>query len=267
MKVITLLNEKGGVGKTTLATHIAAGLAIKGYRVVLADADPQGQSAKLMGLEQEPGFYELLARDAAFKEVLRFVPTDVYSAGPAQGELYVLPGNAETRLITTVNPDPFVIRNRFEDLSDWADVVVFDTAPTPSTLHTAIYMATDSVLLPTTPAFLGLDGIAHSIMHQTNAKNMRREYDMSDMNQLGVIPTMFRSNTIAHDTAMQQLVKAFKRNLWPAIPQRTVFEAAAMLGQLLYKYAPQDETTVEVLGALVDRVELGMGLKHEQQNA
>ena len=41
MKVLTLLNEKGGVGKTTLTTHIAAGLAIMGYRVVLIDADPQ----------------------------------------------------------------------------------------------------------------------------------------------------------------------------------------------------------------------------------
>jgi len=264
MKVITLLNEKGGVGKTTLATHIAAGLAIKGYRVVLADADPQGQSAKLMSMEQEPGFYNLLVRDATFKEVLRFVPADVYSAVHVYGELYLLPGNAETRLVTTVNTDPFLIRNRFEDLDGWADVVIFDTAPTPSTLHTTIYMATDSVLLPTTPAFLGLDGIAHSIMHQKNAKNMRKEYDMSDMNQLGVIPTMFRSNTNAHDAALQQLVKAFRQNLWPAIPQRTVFEQAAMVGQLLYKYAPQDETTVEVLGALVDRVELGMGLKHEQ---
>ncbi len=261
MKVITLLNEKGGVGKTTLATHVAAGLAIRGYRVVLADADPQGQAGSLMGLPKEAGFYNLLVREAEFLDVLRFVKPDQYSAEGAQGELYVLPGNIETRVIPQVNPNPFIIRQRFDELNGWADVVVFDTSPTPSIIHTAIYMATDSVLLPTTPAFLGLDGISHSIMHQDNAQTMRRENQLDDVNRLGIIPTMFRSGTVAHDVAMQQLVKAFKRNLWPAVPLRTVFEGAAMVGQLLYKFAPQDETTTDVLGALVDRVELGMGLK------
>lgn len=266
MKVITLLNEKGGVGKTTLATHIAAGLAIRGHRVVLVDADPQGQASALMGLPKEPGFYELLVREREFPDVLRFVQPELYSASvlDVQGELYVLPGNIETRLISQANPNPFILRQRLVDLDGWADVVIFDTSPTPSLIHTAIYMATDSVLLPTTPAFLGMDGIAHSIMHQENAQQIRQQEQLGDVGRLGIIPTMFRVGTNAHDLAIQQLVKEFKRNLWPPIPQRTVFEAAAMVGQLLYKYAPQDETTTDVLGALINRVELGMGLKYGQ---
>lgn len=264
MKVITLLNEKGGVGKTTLATHIAAGLAIRGHRVLLVDADPQGQASTLLGMAKEAGFYNLLVRDADFKDVTRFVRPDVYSSKPVDGELFVLPGNIETRVIPQVNPNPFIIRHRLEEIDGWADVVVFDTSPTPSIIHTAIYMATDSVLLPTTPAFLGLDGIAHSIAHQDKVQEMRAQENLQNVTRLGVIPTMFRMGTIAHDVAMQQLVKAFKRNLWPAVPQRTVFEAAAMMQQLLYKYAPDDETTVEVLGALVERVELGIGLINEQ---
>ncbi len=264
MKVITLLNEKGGVGKTTLATHIAAGLAIRGWRVVLIDADPQGQASALMGLPKEAGFYNLLVREAEFQDVVRFVKPDTYSAQPVEGELYILPGNIETRVIPHVTPNPFIIRQRLEELDGWADVVVFDTSPTPSIIHTAIYMATDAVLLPTIPGFLGMDGIAHSIMHQENVQAMRQENALGDVTRLGIIPTMYRSNTNAHDVALQQLVKEFKRNLWPPMPLRTVFEQAALVGQLLYKYAPQDETTVQVLGALVDRVELGMGLKHAE---
>ncbi len=264
MKVITLLNEKGGVGKTTLATHIAAGLAIRGHRVVLVDADPQGQAGALMGMPKEAGFYNLLVRDYEFIDVLREVKADRYSAATVQGELFILPGNIETRVIPHVNPNPFIIRQRLEELNGWADVVVFDTSPTPSIIHTAIYMATDAVLLPTIPGFLGMDGIAHSIMHQENVQAMRQEKDLGDITRLGIIPTMYRSDTTAHDVALQQLAQQFKRNLWPPMPLRTVFEQAALVGQLLYKYAPQDKTTTEVLGALVDRVELGMGLKHAQ---
>jgi len=263
MKVITLLNEKGGVGKTTLATHIAAGLAIRGWRVVLVDADAQGQASALMGLPKEAGFYNLLVRDAEWKEVIRYVSPEVYSATPVKGELHILPGNSETTLISIARPNPFIIRQRITELDGFVDVVVFDTSPAPSMIHTAIYMATDSVLLPTIPGYLGIDGIAHSIIHQDNAKSIRESEGMGEMNRLGIIPTMVR-NTVAHDAGLQQLIKTFKRNLWPAMPQRTIFEEAAFKGQLLYRYAPQDETTTDILGALVDRVELGIGLKHAQ---
>ena len=59
MKIITLLNEKGGVGKTTIATHIAAGLAIRGQRVVLVDADPQGHATIAFGLTKGTGLLRL----------------------------------------------------------------------------------------------------------------------------------------------------------------------------------------------------------------
>ena len=70
MKIVTLLNEKGGVGKTTLATHLAAGLAIRGKRVILVDADPQGHATIAFGLSKEPGFYDLIVRNAPFQKVL-----------------------------------------------------------------------------------------------------------------------------------------------------------------------------------------------------
>ena len=65
--IISIASQKGGVGKTTLATHIAAGLAVKGHRVVLVDSDPQGHATVALGLPKEPGLYDLLVRDASFK--------------------------------------------------------------------------------------------------------------------------------------------------------------------------------------------------------
>src|SRR5690349_6791367 len=145
MKVISLINEKGGVGKTTLAAHIAAGLAIRRYRVVLADAAPQGHATLSLGLRKERGLYDLVGRDAPFKDVLRLVPPDVYGIPGAahKGELYVIPSNAETRNIANTISDPFTADDRLTELEDLIDIVVFDTSPTPSLLHGAIYLATD----------------------------------------------------------------------------------------------------------------------------
>ena len=65
MKTITLLNEKGGVGKTTLATHLAAGLALKGSRVIMIDTDPQANATSAFALPKQPEFHDLMVRNRA----------------------------------------------------------------------------------------------------------------------------------------------------------------------------------------------------------
>src|SRR5689334_141034 len=134
MITVTLLNEKGGVGKTTLATHIAAGLAILGAKVLLVDADPQGHATVTLGQTKAPGLYDLLVRDALFKDTLQVVSPEVYETPnqKAQGELFVIPSNVETRNIANSISDAFAIAERFRELEDIIDVVVFDTSPTPS---------------------------------------------------------------------------------------------------------------------------------------
>lgn len=272
MKIVTLLNEKGGVSKTTLACHIAAGLAIRGYRVVLADADPQGHSALLLGQSKAPGLYNLLIRDEEFSEVLMSVGGSIFSADTPKGELFLLPGNIETRAIPQINPNPFIIRERFAELNGWADVVVFDTSPSPSSLHTTIYMATDSILIPTNCTFLSLDGVAHSIAHQEQARALREQNEMGMADRMGIIPTMYQGTEV-HDLNLQDLLKEYGRWVWPSMPLRTVWQRAAQVGQLLYKYSPDLEakdghdgkvkpTPTAEMWALVDRVEKCLGVSN-----
>src|SRR5690606_2289735 len=123
MKVVTLLNEKGGVGKTTVATHIAAGLAIKGHRVLLADADPQGHATVMYGLTKEPGLYDLLVRNAPYQRVLRVISPELYEIpGQAvEGKLYLLPSNVETRNIANSINNILIFRDRFLPLEGAID--------------------------------------------------------------------------------------------------------------------------------------------------
>lgn len=252
MKTIALINEKGGVYKTTLATTIAAGFAIRGSRVVLIDADPQANATLSLGLKEAPGLYDLLIRDAEFEDVTHTAVPAVYGHQVA-GELYVIPSNVETRGIPIMKPNPLLIHERLQELEGWADLVVFDTAPTPSLIHAAIYLAADGIIFPTNCTHLSLDGLAKSILHKDSAQSQRSAEGMGEIKTMGIVPTGYRSQTTAHDIGIQQLVQEFKRLVWPAMPMRTIWEQASWAGESIFRFAPDDVAATEAW-ALVDRV-------------
>lgn len=259
MKIVTLANEKGGVGKTTLATHLAAGLALKGQRVMLVDADPQGHATRSMGLKKQPGIYDLLVRDAGFSDVVRVPdPSSFVPDGTTlTGALYILPGNIETRMITEgVGDNLWLFQERFDEVVGEIDVVVIDTSPTPSLLHGLIYMATDYIIYPTELEDLSLDGLANSLQHKTKANSSRTGRGLSEIQVMGIQPTMYRV-TNAHDYNFQLLLKQFGRTTWPAIPQRTIWVERATAGKMLFAYAPEDEATTHAW-ALAERVLKGI---------
>ena len=127
MKVITWLTHKGGEGKTMFACHLAAGLAARGYRVVLVDADGQGHSTIMWDIPKSGGFYDLIKRDAPYSDVLRAVAWEQYAKQePSSGFLWVVPGNDETMGLDNL-ADVTRIRDRFRDLEDDVDFVIVDT--------------------------------------------------------------------------------------------------------------------------------------------
>lgn len=247
MKVLSLLNEKGGVGKTTLATHIAAGLAIRGKRVVLMDADPQGHATVAFNLKKEPILHDLLVRGMPFQQALRHIPSDFYSPSdqPSKGELLVIPSNIETRSIPLEISDAFVIRNRLEELKDVIDVVVIDTAPTPSLLHANIYWATTAVILPTKCEYLSFDGLIESLNRREQASEARTKQGLDALQIGGIIPTMYRVGTQADEYGIEILKERFGQHVWAPIKLRTVWSQAAFARRLLFNYAPDTKAAAD----------------------
>src|SRR5690606_27606603 len=111
-------NTKGGVGKTTTSIHIAAGLAMRGYKVLIVDADPQGHATYTLGINKEPCFHDLLVRNAPFDKMVRPVDPERYVAPDtkASGALFLIPSNVETRSITNHIEDVFLLQNRLLEL-------------------------------------------------------------------------------------------------------------------------------------------------------
>lgn len=249
MKVITFLNEKGGVGKTTLSTTVAAGLADRGANVLVVDADPQGHSTLTLGLENEPGLYELVIRNAAW--------TDWMKPVKEIPRLYVLPGNIETRGIPLHLEDVFALDNRLRQLRGRIDYVVIDTPPTPSLFHSSIYMATDYILVPTKAAFLGFDGLQKSMAHAKKYNQQRQMNDLGDLNFMGIVINMFEGRTLEHRENFDDLKQQCGDLVWDPIPSRIIWEEATRARMPVFRYAPGTDAANDALH-LVDQVEGAM---------
>jgi len=246
MQVITLLNEKGGVGKTSLSRHIAAGLALSGQHVLLVDADPQGSSTTQMQLAPYGGLYRLLVQNESWDVVMMGgVPPVAAWAGDMEtsGSLQVLRGNEETRGIANMVADVTKFQKRLAELNGLFDTVIIDTSPTPSMLQPIIYIATDSLLYPTNAQLMSLEGLNQSIERMKELNRTRKQFGLQTADILGIVPTMVR-NTSAHASGMQMLVDHFgSGSIYPALSMATVWQDAEFVRQTLYTFAPTHEAT------------------------
>lgn len=252
-KHITFLNEKGGVGKTSLATHTAAGLAIRGYSVVLVDADPQGHATVSMGLEKRPDLYQLLVYpdDNTFEDHITRINPKAYASNdtPSKGELYLIPTDASARVIPMMTSDTNIVAHKFEEIAGAVDYVIWDTAPTPSLLHGSIYMATDYIVYPTECAFLSFDGLVASIGRSRQVSANRKELGLSDIKIGGIIPNKVRRHgdgyVASHQHALDMLTERFGSKVWQPITMSSIWEKTQFAQRVLYRYAPTSESTTQ----------------------
>jgi len=155
MRTIAVLNQKGGVGKTTTAVNVAAALAVSGARVLVIDLDPQAHLTIHLGLEPqqlEGGSYRVLIQSSRFEQ-------DVMLARP---NLWLLPANidlvgAESELVSVVGRE-IILREALEPVQDQYDYCFIDCAPSLGLLTLNALAAAQEVLIPLQPHFLALQG-------------------------------------------------------------------------------------------------------------
>jgi chromosome partitioning protein len=155
MRTIAVLNQKGGVGKTTTAVNTAAALAAAGSKVVVIDLDPQAHMTIHLGLEPqivEAGSYKVLTQSAKFEEQILLV----------RPNLWLLPANinlvgAESELVSVVGRET-ILREAVQPSGDKFDYCFIDCAPSLGLLTLNALAAADEVLIPLQPHFLALQG-------------------------------------------------------------------------------------------------------------
>ncbi len=157
MRSIAIINQKGGVGKTTTAVNLSAALAAAGYRVCLIDADPQAHASLHLGVApegREPSVYDVLAHNASLVEVWRNVASNL-TLVPSHIDLAAV----EMELAGVVGRE-VILRDRLADLKHDYDYTVIDCPPSLGILTLNALCAVSEVMLPLQPHFLALHGLS-----------------------------------------------------------------------------------------------------------
>jgi len=162
MKVISIFSEKGGVGKTTIATNLAVSFARKDYKTLIIDMDPQGHVAKLFGVEPvKRRTLELL-----LKGNIQNIQNEVIKETRIQ-KLFVLPSDWSLADFTVnVARDPIrhlKLKILINNIKDMFDVILIDSPPSLELITLNILLASEGLIIPVALTYLGLVGAASTI--------------------------------------------------------------------------------------------------------
>lgn len=260
MHVLTLFNQKGGVGKTTLSSLIGAGLAIKGYRVLMLDADGQGDLSTNMRFQKQAAFTRFVSDwnpdhpdYVDVRDLVKRVPPEV-----CPENLYIVPGGERTWGIPgSMNLGNIVrgMATRLATLKSIFDYVVIDTQPSATTLHDALGLVTDWFLLPTDTEALSAFGALNETLEAIRGVHEQAvARGMNKANVLGILPNRYRAATRLHQEVLEMLIEQHGDLVWDPMPLRTNIPEAQLYRTTLMVDAPEMKTN-DLIWQIVNRVE------------
>jgi chromosome partitioning protein len=242
-RVIAMVNNKGGVGKTTCALNIAAGLARKNRRVLIVDTDPQANaSLVLLGaklFELPRSVYDvLLEPDRHVREIVVSTPIAGLDLAPSQTSL----ANAELNLASVRGRERVLRRGMAQGLGDYQYILI-DCPPSLGLLTINALLAAGEVHIPIAMTYLALEGVGQ-VMDAIEA--VKRELDHPTLSITGVIPTFFDGRTRLSREILHSIREHFGEVVFATSIRKNVkLDEAQSHHQSIFDYDPRSAGALE----------------------
>ncbi len=233
-KVITLVNQKGGVGKTTTAMNSAAYLAETGKFVLLVDMDPQGNASSGFGFDRnelDNGVYEALARKKRFFDIVLNTAHEGLRLAPSGPSL----AGANVELVN-MDRREFQLLDLLDQVKHAYDYIVIDCPPSLGLLTVNSLVAADELLIPVQAEYYALEGLGQLL----NTIGLIQEHVKPELKVLGAVITMYDKRTRLSEDVMNELYRYFPDTIFRTVIPRTVRLAEApSFGRSIFHYDPK----------------------------
>ncbi len=215
-KIISVTNQKGGVGKTTTSVNLAAGLSMLGHKTLLVDTDPQGNATSGVGIDRRSNklsTYNLLVENIDTNECIVRTEFENLSIIPSSVDLAA----AEIELIE-LEQRIFRLKNALNKVRGEFDFIIIDCPPSLGLTTTNALCASDTILVPIQCEFYALEGLSQLM---NTVRIVKRQYN-SMLEIEGVLLTMYDGRLNLTQQVVQEVKKYFPKKVFGTVIPRTV---------------------------------------------
>jgi chromosome partitioning protein len=231
--IVAVVNQKGGVGKTTTSVNLATYLAMSGKFVLLVDMDPQANATSGFGIDHrnlEHGLYEVLIGDKTFKDIVLPTGIEGLSVAPATPAL----AGASIELVS-VERREFRLTDEFLAIRHDYDYVIIDCPPSLGLLTINALTSSDKVLIPVQAEYYALEGLSQ-LLHTID---LVKQNLCPSLEVLGAVLTMYDGRNKLSVDVMNELYKFFPNRIFRAvIPRNVRLAEAPSHGEPIAQYDP-----------------------------
>ena len=238
-EVVSIINQKGGVGKSTTSINLSAALGDLGYKVLVVDFDPQGNTTSGFGIEKDEldsCIYNALSDDVDVKDIISDEVSPKVYVVPATMQL----AGAEIELVSQIARES-VLKNIIDSVKDEFDYVFIDCPPSLGLLTMNALVASDSILIPIQCEYYALEGVTKLL----ETMKMVKKRLNPQLSVFGVLMTMYDSRTILSNQVVEEVEKYFGDAVFKTVIPRSVkVSEAPSYGQPVTTYAKMNRGAV-----------------------
>lgn len=230
-KIIAIVNQKGGVGKTTTAVNISTILAKKGKKVLLIDSDPQGNATSGLGLNKDAkSIYDVIINNEKIEDII--VETNIKNLSICPSNINL--AGAEVELVEIESRET-ILKEKIKNIKEKYNYIIIDCPPSLGLLTINSLVAATSILIPIQCEYYALEGVGQLM----NTLNLIKKQLNKNLYIEGVIMTMNDARTNLSTQVIKEVRNYFKDNVYKTIiPRNVKLSEAPSFGMPISIYAP-----------------------------